>query len=216
MVDSIGEQELEADAALGGVGIHQLDGLLRQGDQVGGLEVVLLAALLDAREVQDVLDQGREAAAFLDDEAEVFALLGGLGNFAPFEALGHQADRGDGGAQLVGDAGDEVALQLVQAQLAPEGEPGGNHADQRRERRGGYQRGQQHGVLPVRGEQQPLVGHVKLQDEARTARQHLPVNQWLTRRLKQFAGGGQPAVGLGEHQRRGIGAPARRPAFRQR
>jgi hypothetical protein len=85
------EDELEFDAAFGGVGLHQLDGLLREGEQVGWLEIVLLAALLDAREVQDVLDQGREAAAFLDDEAEVFVLFRGLGHFAPFEALGHQA-----------------------------------------------------------------------------------------------------------------------------
>src|ERR1039458_9047908 len=51
-----GEEELELDAALGGIGLHQLDGLLRQCEQVGRLEVVLLAALLDAGEVQHVLD----------------------------------------------------------------------------------------------------------------------------------------------------------------
>ncbi len=72
-----------------------------------------------------------EAAAFLDDEAEVFVLLGGFGDFAPLQALSHQADRGDGRAQLVGDAGDEVGLELVEAQLALEGAPGGEHADQR-------------------------------------------------------------------------------------
>ena len=145
----VGEMELEVDAALGGVGLHQLDGLLGQGDEVGGFEVILLAALLDAGEIEDVLDERGEAAAFLDDEAEVFLLLGRLGNFAPLQALGHQADGGDGGAQFVGDAGDEVALELVEAELAPEGVPGGHHTDQGREGSRGHQPGQQQGLAPV-------------------------------------------------------------------
>ena len=117
-----------------------------------------------------------EAAAFLDNEAEVFALLRGLGDFAAFEAFGHQANGGDWGAQFVGHAGDEVALELVEAQLALEGVPGASTPTSAPNAEARHQSGHQQRVAPVRGKQQRRVGQVKLQDEARAAGQAFPVN----------------------------------------
>ena len=140
--------------------------------------------------------------------------LGASEHFAPLQALGHQAHGGDGSAQFVGDAGDEVALQLVEAQLALEGAPGGKHADQGREGRRGHQPGQQQRVAAVRGEQQRRVGHVKLQDEARAAGQVFPVNLRAAGALRSLPVG-KTAVGFGQKHGRGVGAPGRGPAFRQ-
>ena len=60
----------------------------------------------------------------------------------------------------MGDAGDEVALQLVEAQLALEGAPGGNDADQGPKRRRRHQPGQKQRVAAVGGKQQRGVGYV--------------------------------------------------------
>ncbi len=52
-----------------GDGFHQPRGRGDQRAEIGGLHVVFLPVLLDAGVVEDVLDERREAAAFLKDEA---------------------------------------------------------------------------------------------------------------------------------------------------
>ena len=92
-------------------------------------------ALVDAREVEDVLDQRREAAAFLHDEPEIVGLFLRSGDFPAVEALGHEAHGGDRRAQLVRNAGDEIGFHLRQPLLAIKSSPGSNEPQDGRHRR---------------------------------------------------------------------------------
>ena len=76
------------------------------------------------QEIEDVFDEVTEAEAFVGDEAMVlvgFFLRKGI---FFFEALGEKPNRGDGSAEFVGDAGDEVGLQSGELLLFAEGEVG--------------------------------------------------------------------------------------------
>ena len=55
-----------------------------------------------------------EAAAFLNDELEVFGAFRFIAHAPAFESLSHEAHRGDGRAQLVRDARDKVAFEFTQ------------------------------------------------------------------------------------------------------
>ena len=106
------------------VGLDELEGFGEEGLQIGGLEVIELVPFLDAGEIEDVFDQVTEAEAFVGDEAMVlvgFFLRKGI---FFFEALGEKPNRGDGSAEFVGDAGDEVGLQSGELLLFAEGEVG--------------------------------------------------------------------------------------------
>ena len=52
--------------------------------------------------------------AFLHDETEIFPLLPRLRNFATFQIFRHQPHRGDGRAQFVRDAGDEIGFHFTE------------------------------------------------------------------------------------------------------
>lgn len=120
----IGEFGSDEDVGGGGGGFHESDGFVDQADGVDGFELVFLAALLDPGVVEDVGDEAGEATTFLDDEVEVFLLLGGAGDGFLFEAFGEESDGGDGGAEFVGDAGDEGGLHFGELELAVEGAAG--------------------------------------------------------------------------------------------
>src|SRR5207245_8093811 len=86
---------------------------------VGGPEAILLASRFDAREVQDVVDELREALALLVDDAVVLPRLVLARDPPQLERLREEADEGEGRLQLVADVGHEVALELREMQLAP-------------------------------------------------------------------------------------------------
>ena len=73
-----------------GVRLHEADGFLDELPQVGRLELVLLATLLDTAEVEHVLDQRREPPAFLADETDVLLKLVRARHLAALEVLRHQ------------------------------------------------------------------------------------------------------------------------------
>ena len=102
---------------------------MHERDQVGWLEFVPFAALVDAREVEDILDQRRETATFLHDEPEVLGLFLRFGDFPAVKALGHEAHGGDWRAQLVRHAGDEIGFHLRQPLLAIKTSPGSNEPE---------------------------------------------------------------------------------------
>ena len=102
------------------VGFHQLDGGPGQRHEIGGFKFILLAALLDPRKIQHVFNQGGEAAAFLTDEAEIFLLFFRVTDFIALQIFRHQAHRGNGGAQFVGNARNKVGFHLVELLLAAE------------------------------------------------------------------------------------------------
>ena len=109
---------METDVVLVGDGPDGFEGSFAQGVEIGVGESVGFATLFDAGEVEDVFDEGGEAAGFLDEEIEIFALFFGIANAAALEAFGHEAHGGERGAEFVGDAGDEVAFEFVEVFLA--------------------------------------------------------------------------------------------------
>ena len=75
------------------------------------------APLVDAVEGQDVLHEEVQPVRGLDDARGVVAHLGRAAG-AHLQRLRQQPDGGQGRAQLVGDGGHEVALELQEAVLA--------------------------------------------------------------------------------------------------
>src|SRR6266566_4977059 len=73
-----------------GISLHQGDGLPHESEQVGRLELILFPSLLDPREIQNVFNERRKAAAFLPDEPEVLRLLLRFQYFSPLKTLSHQ------------------------------------------------------------------------------------------------------------------------------
>jgi len=112
-----GQNGFEANLGEVGAGSHDSDGVGDQTYGVEGFELVFFAGLFDAGVVEDVLDEAGESAAFLNDQAEEFLLLLWVGCDALLETLGEQADGGDGGAEFVGDTGDEPGLHFGELEL---------------------------------------------------------------------------------------------------
>ena len=84
-----GDLSREFHLPLSRIRLHELHSLLDQLCQIGRFEFILLAALFDPREVQDVFDHGPETPAFLHDETEIFVLLLLLRHAAALESFGH-------------------------------------------------------------------------------------------------------------------------------
>ena len=108
---------LQGHSAFSAARLHQIDGLREKQIQVGWLELVLLAALLDAREIEDVFDKRGQAPRLLHEKTEILFLLDGIRDLAAFERFGQQAHRGNRRAQFMGDARNEIAFHFAQAQL---------------------------------------------------------------------------------------------------
>jgi hypothetical protein len=99
----------------------------------------------------------REPPAFLAHQAEVLGLFVRGADPAEFEALGQKPDRGDGRAQFVGNARDELALHPRQEFLAMERAPGGDETDQRGGRGHGDEGGEPIGAGALTREQQGRI-----------------------------------------------------------
>ena len=72
-----------------------------------------ILAPLDARELQQVLDQGAKALRVPEDDFEVVAVLLG-GRLAAEQRVGEALDRGEWSPKLVRGAGEEVASDLLE------------------------------------------------------------------------------------------------------
>ena len=127
--------EFERDTVFGGDGGDRFEGRFDDFDEIGAFEFVGFTVLFDAGEIENIFDQNGEAAAFLDEVIEIFALLFGIANATALETFGHQAHGSERGAELVGDAGDEITFELVQALLFEMRTGGVGDAD------GGHDRG---------------------------------------------------------------------------
>ena len=86
--------------------------------EVGFLEFVFFAAGFDAREIQNVVDEGAEALALFANDAEIFLVFFPGGKAAEFERFGIEADERQRRAQLVGNVGDEVGLESREIHFA--------------------------------------------------------------------------------------------------
>lgn len=114
-VDELGDAgvDLEGEGETGGAGagaeeIFEVVEAVAQGERgVGELD----DAGLDAGDVEDIGDEGFEGDAAVLDGIDVFALLGGETGVA--EEFGEADDVVDGGADFVGNDGEEFALGAV-------------------------------------------------------------------------------------------------------
>src|SRR5256714_15453208 len=117
--------EDDRDAALAEPPLARLQGLGDDLLYLRALEVVGLAARLDLREVEYVVDELPQASALRLDVLAVLAYLRAFGDAAQLHELAEDAYGGERRAQLVRDVRDEVGLHLRQAHLArgrPEGQ----------------------------------------------------------------------------------------------
>ena len=112
------ELEFKGDVVLVGDGADGFESGFAEGAEVGVGEGVGFAVLFDTGEIEDVFNEDGKAAGFLDEEIEIFALFFGVVNAAALEAFGHEAHGGERSAKFVGDAGDEIAFEFVEAFLA--------------------------------------------------------------------------------------------------
>ena len=110
---------------------------------------------LGAREVQDVLDEVHQPAAFLDDHAGRGATLVVGAHAAEVERLGEEHDLRERRAQLVRDAGDEIRAQPRQLVLAPKLEHRQQHHRRRQREESDEDR---HPRLGERAEREQLDG----------------------------------------------------------
>ena len=105
---SLGAAGHEGDLAAVGLDAHPVHGL---GDDIVDVNDFGLGqgvALLEAGELDDLLDQDAQAAGLLAHAPGVVAHEVGVVG-AGLDGLGQQLDRADRGLELVGDVGDEVA-----------------------------------------------------------------------------------------------------------
>src|ERR1043166_3271316 len=89
-----------------------------------------LSALLDAGEVQNVLNQSRQAPAFLADQLQVFALFPCSRNLAAFKPFHKKPHGAHGRAQLMRHTGNKIALQVAQPLLPLKGAPASEQTNQ--------------------------------------------------------------------------------------
>src|SRR6185503_6397259 len=85
---TVGHVALQPNSALVRHRLHRTHSFLDELGNAREFEVVLLATEIDPRNIEHVLNEGRETLAFLDNEAEIFALLFGLGHASALEAFG--------------------------------------------------------------------------------------------------------------------------------
>ena len=148
---------IQSHLSFPGLRLHEPNSLADQGADVGGFELELFAALVDAGEIKNVFDQSREPPAFLAHQTEILGLFVRGADPAQFEALGQKPDRGNGRAQFVGHARDELALHFSEEFLAMERAPGRNETDQRGGRGHGDQSGEPIGAGALTREQQGRI-----------------------------------------------------------
>jgi hypothetical protein len=129
--------------------LHEFHRLFHHRTEIRRLELVLLAALFDARKIQHVFDQGRKPPTFLADEPEILVLLLRLSDFTTLQTFREQSHRGDGRAQFMRNAGDEVGFQFVKPQLAVESGPRREQSDHGGKDRQQYQRAKHEGPVAL-------------------------------------------------------------------
>ena len=105
---SLGTTGHEGDLAAVGLDAHPVHGLGDDVVDVNDLRLGQGVALLEAGELDDLLDQDAQAAGLLAHAPGVVAHEVGVVG-AGLDGLGQQLDRADRGLELVGDVGDEVA-----------------------------------------------------------------------------------------------------------
>lgn len=109
-VDLQGEGNVFLDGALA----HPQDSPLQKVCDRDPLQVQSELSRLDLAEIKDVVDQGQEVAAPLENMLDVPQLFVGQRPGYPFfEKLGEADDRVQGGTQFVGHGGEKVALGLA-------------------------------------------------------------------------------------------------------
>lgn len=114
--------EDELQAALLDAGSEAVDDLVDERGEALAIQREVAGPGLDAGEVEDVLDEGVEAAGVPVDDAEHGGEVGGEVGLLLQQALAVAEDGGDGGAQFMGDVGHEFAAGAL-------GEPDGGDVE---------------------------------------------------------------------------------------
>src|SRR5688572_18986819 len=125
---------MDGEAALLELYVEGLERGVNQLRRVHGLKVVGFAARLDAREVQYVVDELRQAAALRLYVLAVLPYLLIVGDAAHLQKLAEDAYRGQGRAQLVRDVGDKIRLHLREPHLSLRGAQREDDAREQRHR----------------------------------------------------------------------------------
>ena len=111
-----GRLDLEADLGLGGGAVRDVGGAAQHVDGFDGLPMQRQAPVSHAVEIENVVDQADKPVAVADGHVDHLALLfGALVERAGGDQTQRRAQRGERGAQLVADGGDELVLHFFQA-----------------------------------------------------------------------------------------------------
>ena len=95
------------------LGPHQFQDLRGHVPRLQPAQVEIELAGLDAREVEDVVDQGAQVAARGMDDPRLALLMGGEGGLVLGQHLRQQQDGVQRGAQFVADVGQELGLVAI-------------------------------------------------------------------------------------------------------
>src|SRR3974390_499252 len=114
----VGNFFFEGEAVLLDLEAVGIEGVANEFGKIGFLEFIFLAAGLNAREVENIVDQGGQAFAFFADDAEIFLIFLLGVEAAQFKRFGVEANERKRSAQLVGDVGDEIRFEAGEIHLA--------------------------------------------------------------------------------------------------
>ena len=111
-------------------------------------DLVALSPALDAREVEDIVDEPGQPLALARDHRVVLAPGSLVGNAAELEGLPEHANEGERRLEVVGNVGHEVGLEPGHLRLPLDhavGRPQPEGDDHEEEEEGGHE---EHGLAP--------------------------------------------------------------------
>src|SRR6266545_2027738 len=122
-------RHLQLEASLGEGVTEGVEDLVDQRLDRMRTELVALPPSLDAREVQDVVDEPRETLALTGDDGVVLAPRRLVGSAAELERFAEHPDQGQRRLEVVGDIRDEVRLEARHLRLALDDTVGGTEPE---------------------------------------------------------------------------------------
>src|SRR6185312_12258686 len=88
--------------------------------EIGIAEIIFLFAAFQAGEIEDVVDEAREAGGFGGDDLQIGALFGGVGDAIFRQQFGEHADGSERRFQFVRNVADEIGFLAGERELTIE------------------------------------------------------------------------------------------------